>query len=79
MNPLTMTTPSSTDNKSEAVDPFHALLLHEQPAFAPNSDAKQNSYRYTFSLTDSPSFYYRPMNIRLGPLKSLIIPQPHLP
>jgi hypothetical protein len=74
MNPFTMTAPSNTDNISEVVGPFHALLLHEQPTIAPNSDAKQNSHRYTLSLTDFLSFFYRPMNLRFGPLKSLIIP-----
>jgi hypothetical protein len=77
-NPLTMTAPSCTDYRSVATDPScHSFSTNN--VLLPTTQMQSKSPQTHIPLTDPHTLFYLPINLRLGPLKSLITPRHHPP
>jgi len=75
-NPPTMTTPSCTDYRSVAIDPScHSFSTNN--ILLPTTQMQSKSPQTHIPLTDPHFRFYLPINLRLGPLKSLITPRHH--
>jgi hypothetical protein len=68
--------------------PMKTLKVMQSPLFTPylqttfccpHLRCNGRSYKLTFSLPDPHSLFYMPLNLRLGPLQILLIPQHHPP
>ncbi len=68
--------------------PMKTLKVMQSPLFThhlqttlccPQLRCNRRSYKLTFSLPDPHSLFYMPLNLRLGPLQILLIPQHHAP